>query len=120
MNTRSLPTWNLLLDSTSTHTDKKAVKALEALDFEFRSQRGSHMKYRNAAGRTVIVPNRKELAIGTLSSIIRQSGHSIDEFLNALNNWVAVSTHQKNLPSDTPHVGVALNHYLLDTHSGTR
>ena len=42
------------------------------------------MKFRNVTGRTVIVPDHKELAVGTLSAIIRQSGHSIDEFVNAL------------------------------------
>jgi predicted RNA binding protein YcfA (HicA-like mRNA interferase family) len=43
--------------------------------FQLVSQRGSHVKYRNATGRTVIVPaGRRELPRGTLASIIRQSG----------------------------------------------
>ena len=43
--------------------------------FEFISQRGSHQKYRNSTGNTVIVPaGRKQTPRGTTQSIIRQSG----------------------------------------------
>nr|QBM02490.1 hypothetical protein [uncultured archaeon] len=44
--------------------------------FEFVSQRGSHIKYTHKIKRkTVIVPaNKKEIPLGTMSSIIRQSG----------------------------------------------
>jgi predicted RNA binding protein YcfA (HicA-like mRNA interferase family) len=48
------------------------------------SQRGSHVKLRNAAGRTVIVPLHRELALGTLRSILRQAGLSVDEFADLL------------------------------------
>jgi predicted RNA binding protein YcfA (HicA-like mRNA interferase family) len=44
------------------------------------SQRGSHAKLRSAEGRTVIVPLHSELAPGTLRSILRQAGLSVDEF----------------------------------------
>jgi len=45
------------------------------------SQRGSHSKYRNSAGRIAIVPHpKKELPIGTTRSIIRQSGLSPKDF----------------------------------------
>jgi predicted RNA binding protein YcfA (HicA-like mRNA interferase family) len=48
---------------------------LVACGFRLVSQRGSHVKYRDLAGRTVIVPaGRRELPRGTLASIIRQSG----------------------------------------------
>jgi predicted RNA binding protein YcfA (HicA-like mRNA interferase family) len=44
-------------------------------------RRGSHSKYRNAAGRIAIVPHpKKELPIGTTRSIIRQSGLSPKDF----------------------------------------
>lgn len=50
------------------------IRVLEANGFSFVSQRGSHVKYRNALGRTAIVPHpKREIPIRT-SSIIRQSG----------------------------------------------
>jgi len=54
---------------------REIVKVLSAHGFEFVSQRGSHQKYRNASGETVIVPaGRKEIPRGTRQSIVRQSG----------------------------------------------
>ncbi|MGK2873520.1 MAG: type II toxin-antitoxin system HicA family toxin [Alphaproteobacteria bacterium] len=44
---------------------------------------GSHVKFimRNAAGvRTAIVPKHREIALGTLRSILRQAGISPEEF----------------------------------------
>ncbi|MEK6230535.1 MAG: type II toxin-antitoxin system HicA family toxin [Luteolibacter sp.] len=50
------------------------ISILSAEGFSFVSKRGSHAKYRNPAGRTVIVPHpRKDIPIGTLRSMIRQS-----------------------------------------------
>jgi predicted RNA binding protein YcfA (HicA-like mRNA interferase family) len=48
------------------------------------SQRGSHLKLRHADGRTVIVPLHRELARGTLRSILRQAGLTADEFVALL------------------------------------
>ena len=56
------------------------MRALRAVGFEQISQRGSHVKLRNTEGRTVIVPMHRELAPGTLRSILRQAGLSVDEF----------------------------------------
>jgi predicted RNA binding protein YcfA (HicA-like mRNA interferase family) len=48
---------------------------LTANGFSFISQRGSHTKYRDVLGHTVIVPHpRKDIPVGTLRSMIRQSG----------------------------------------------
>lgn len=58
--------------------------ALERAGFQRVSQRGSHLKLRSDAGRVVIVPLHRELAIGTLRSIIRQSAMTVDEFLDTL------------------------------------
>ncbi|MCH2155422.1 MAG: type II toxin-antitoxin system HicA family toxin [Opitutales bacterium] len=56
-------------------SSEKVVTILLANGFEFVSQRGSHMKYRDASGHTVIVPaGRREIPRGTIGSIIRQSG----------------------------------------------
>jgi len=61
----------------------EVVKALVTAGFAEVSQRGSHRKLRNGEA-TVIVPIHKELASGTLRSIIRQSGMSVEEFLEFL------------------------------------
>lgn len=56
---------------------------LEAKGFVFVSQSGSHMKMQrksDAATVTVIVPDHKEMRIGTLTSIVRQSGLPRDLF----------------------------------------
>jgi predicted RNA binding protein YcfA (HicA-like mRNA interferase family) len=61
----------------------EVVKALLRANFAEVSQRGSHVKLRKEE-LTVIVPRHKELAPGTLRSIIRQSGMAVDDFLNLL------------------------------------
>ncbi len=58
----------------------EAVSALGKVGFSQVSQRGSHVKLRNPAGRTAIVPLHRELAPGTLRSILRQAGLSVEEF----------------------------------------
>lgn len=57
-------------------SSRQIIKVLEENKFVFVSQKGSHVKFRksNGAVLTVIVPaNKKEIPIGTLRSIIRQS-----------------------------------------------
>jgi predicted RNA binding protein YcfA (HicA-like mRNA interferase family) len=61
-----------------------AVRVLEKAGFKNISQRGSHVKMRNEDGRTAIVPMHRELAPGTLRSILRQSGITIDWLLELL------------------------------------
>jgi predicted RNA binding protein YcfA (HicA-like mRNA interferase family) len=56
---------------------------LEQAGFRNVRQRGSHIimqKSEKESTRTVLVPNHKELKIGTLRSIIRQSGLPLAEF----------------------------------------
>lgn len=62
----------------------QVVAALGKGGFEQVSQRGSHVKLRAEDGRVAIVPMHRELAIGTLRSVIRQSGLSVEEFLALL------------------------------------
>ena len=51
------------------------ISILTAHGFDFVSKRGSHAKYRDTLGHTVIIPHpRKDIPIGTLRSMIRQSG----------------------------------------------
>ena len=60
------------------------VRALGRAGFQEISQRGSHVKLRSAEGRTAIVPLHRELAPGTLRSVLRQAGLSVDGFIELL------------------------------------
>lgn len=59
---------------------EQVIKGLEGNGFIFVKQRGSHKKYKKA-GRTVIVPMHYELAVGTLQSILVQSGLTLEQIL---------------------------------------
>ena len=57
------------------------VAALELAGFVHIRTKGSHAKLRHAeTGRTAIVPLHRELAVGTLASILRQADLTTDEF----------------------------------------
>jgi predicted RNA binding protein YcfA (HicA-like mRNA interferase family) len=56
---------------------------LEAAGFTEVGQRGSHVKFAKQTDesiRTAIVPRHREIAVGTLRSILKQAGLSVDEF----------------------------------------
>jgi predicted RNA binding protein YcfA (HicA-like mRNA interferase family) len=55
------------------------ARALERGGFIQVSQRGSHAKLRHPDGRVAIVPMHRELAAGTLASILRQARLSAGE-----------------------------------------
>jgi predicted RNA binding protein YcfA (HicA-like mRNA interferase family) len=61
----------------------EVIAALVKVGFVQVSQRGSHAKLRNA-GQTVIVPMHRELATGTLRSVLRQAGLTPAEFVSLL------------------------------------
>ncbi len=62
---------------------KELVKLLARLGYQLDHQTGSHMILRQTTGpyRRVTVPNHKEVARGTLSSILREAGLSREEFM---------------------------------------
>lgn len=63
----------------------EAAKALGKAGFRFVRQKGSHLILRrDDPFAQVTVPKHKVLDRGTLRSIIRQSGLSIDEFIKLL------------------------------------
>lgn len=62
----------------------EVTRALAKAGFEEISQRGSHLKLRHRDGRTAIVPLHRELAPGTLRSILRQAGLSAQELRELL------------------------------------
>ena len=62
----------------------EVVRALGRAGFEQVSQRGSHVKVRHPDGPMAIVPLHRQLAPGTLRSILRQAGlstHQLRELL---------------------------------------
>ena len=65
----------------------EVIKALKKAGFSIKRQRGSHvfMAKETAASKiTTVVPMHKEIDIGTLLEIIRQSKLTREEFLNLL------------------------------------
>lgn len=64
------------------------LKALQKAGFIIISQRGSHIKLSKTTQSstfTVIVPNHKQIAVGTFLSILKQSGLSKKEIEKLLN-----------------------------------
>ena len=58
-------------------------RKLLAAGFVETSRKGSHVKFVKAGPegtRTAIVPDHREIAIGTLRSVLRQAGLTADEF----------------------------------------
>lgn len=63
----------------------KIISILEKFGFEKISQKGSHAKYKNKITNTVyIIPMHKEVAKGTLKSILEQAQVDLDDFLKFL------------------------------------
>ena len=60
-----------------------AVRALQRLGFEVTRQRGSHIVMRRGSSGCV-VPNHREIKVGTLSGVIRQAGISVEDFISSL------------------------------------
>ncbi len=60
-----------------------AVRALEYLGFVVARQRGSHIVMRKGS-QGCVVPNHKEIKIGTLGGLLKQAGVSIEDFVAAL------------------------------------
>ena len=61
----------------------EAIRALQKIGFVIARQKGSHVILRRGSTGCV-VPNHKEIKIGTLSSVLKQAGVSTDEFMAAL------------------------------------
>ena len=64
---------------------KEIVRALEKLGFHVARQSGSHiLMKRDEKG--CVVPNYKEVKVGTVNGILRQAAISPEEFQQALSN----------------------------------
>jgi len=62
---------------------RDVVRALERMGFSIVRQRGSHIVLRRGQGGCV-VPDHRELKVGTLAGVLKQAGVDADEFLDAL------------------------------------
>lgn len=65
---------------------RKVVKALSEFGYELDHQTGSHLilRQKEYPHRRVTVPNHDPIAKGTLNAIIKQTGLTREEFLNAI------------------------------------
>jgi predicted RNA binding protein YcfA (HicA-like mRNA interferase family) len=65
---------------------RDAVKAFQKVGYEQDHQRGSHiiLRHHHRPHRRLSVPDHKELAKGTLRSLIREAGLTVEEFVALL------------------------------------
>lgn len=64
---------------------REVVRALQKLGFAVIRQKGSHIILRRGSTGCV-VPEHRELKVGTLSGVIKQAGVTPEEFLKALHS----------------------------------
>ncbi len=64
---------------------RECINALQRAGFVFHTQKGDHVTLKNAeTEKRATVPLHRTIKPGTLRSIIRQSGLSVDEFIDLL------------------------------------
>ncbi len=64
---------------------RKAVRVFENLGWQIARQRGSHIiMVKDGEIATLSIPDHKEVARGTLRSLIRTAGITVDEFIAEL------------------------------------
>ena len=61
----------------------EVVRTLERLGFIVLRQKGSHIILRRGP-MGCVVPNHREIKMGTLSGILKQAGVSVEEFIETL------------------------------------
>jgi predicted RNA binding protein YcfA (HicA-like mRNA interferase family) len=64
-------------------SSRKCIATLQKLGFTVTRQKGSHIVLRRGNSGCV-VPNHKEIRVGTLSGILKQAGVSADDFIEKL------------------------------------
>ncbi|MEZ8219942.1 putative RNA binding protein YcfA, dsRBD-like fold, HicA-like mRNA interferase family [Candidatus Fervidibacteria bacterium JGI MDM2 JNZ-1-D12] len=73
---------------------REVKRKLEAAGFRIVGQKGSHVKFAKETPeglRVAIVPQHKEVAVGTLRSILRQAGLTPEEFEKLQSAGVSVT-----------------------------
>ena len=74
-----------LVGTLANISGKEAVKAFQLAGWVVRGQVGSHVAMTKPGMRANLsVPQHKELAAGTLRSLIRNAGMTVDDFLALL------------------------------------
>ena len=64
---------------------RKVVRSFERLGWQVARQRGSHIVLvKDGEIATLSVPDHKEVAKGTLRSLIRTAGITVEEFISAI------------------------------------
>jgi predicted RNA binding protein YcfA (HicA-like mRNA interferase family) len=61
-----------------------AVTAFGKIGYAVDHQTGSHIILRHSSGRRLTLPNRRELAKGTLRALIREGGLTKEQFAELL------------------------------------
>lgn len=65
---------------------KDTLKVFQKIGYQFDHQTGSHMILRLVTPpfRRLTIPNHKEIAKGTLRSLLREAGMTVEEFTKLL------------------------------------
>lgn len=64
---------------------REVVKVFESFGWEVARQRGSHViLIKDNHNATLSVPDHKEVAKGTLRSLVRSAGMTVEEFIRAV------------------------------------
>ena len=63
----------------------QVVNILQQLGFVLIRQKGSHIILRRDS-QGCVVPNHRELKVGTLSGVLKQAGVSVEEFIKIAKN----------------------------------
>jgi len=66
---------------------KDLLRILKKFDFEIITQRGSHIKMQDSNGRIIIIPNHKQIKLGTLKNgILNPLDITVEQFIRMLKN----------------------------------
>lgn len=66
---------------------KDLVQVFKKLGFEISAQKGSHIKMKDKNSRTVIIPNHKQIKLGTLKNgIMNPLDMSVEQLIKLLKN----------------------------------
>ncbi len=63
---------------------KDVLRALSKAGYSIRNRESSHVHLRHPSKKPLTIPNHKEIARGTLRAIIRESGFSLEQFMELL------------------------------------
>lgn len=63
---------------------KQVIKALQKIGYYVRDQKGSHIHLRHPSKIPLTIPNHKEIAKGTLRTILTNAGLTTEELVKLL------------------------------------